>query len=90
MIEKTVGAWESFEEGENHPCDIGIPDVSKNWKATLVGTIRKQMSELKALHKTLLEKAEMFDNMQNRVKDLEKPGLLSNFLILGSLRMRLI
>lgn len=65
LIAKTVGAWESFEEGEVRFFE---PEESGNRKASLLGVIRKQVSDLKALYETLLEKTEMFDNMQSRVR----------------------
>jgi hypothetical protein len=65
LIAKTVRALESFEEGEARFFESEEPG---NRKASLLGVIRKQVSDLKTLHETLLEKTEMFDNMQSRVR----------------------
>jgi hypothetical protein len=71
LIAKTVEAWESFEEGEVRFFDAPIPGLSEIRKASLLGVIRKQVSDLKGLHKTLSEKTEMFDNMQSRVRIID-------------------
>lgn len=50
LIAKTLGAWESFEEGE--VCFFGL-EGSDSRKDSLLAVIRKQVSDLKALHDAL-------------------------------------
>lgn len=78
LIEKTIRAWESFEEREVSYFDMSDLDVTGNWNMSLLDTIRRQVSELKELQKTLEEKKEMFDNMRTRVWHLKHPDYRSN------------